>query len=510
MGGIGQFALSQATPDQQAALAAQLQSAPTTTSDSTPQTPTQPQSPPTAPSALPTSSPTAPGSTTDLENRAAQAPQQLGQSLQAQQPQPQQPFLSDDNPVKPLLTQAYQQLQSLTPPPTQGGGLKRMLSNYFQGAGQSMMHSAGLPTDYDKRQQLQQNIVTLTNLASGLEQAKSHQRYMGALADTQEQSNRFNAAMEPGRETEQQQQIAEGGLRIQGLQQGIPTVHTQYTAEAIKALFPSLPADVAAQYVGRGDLNAADEQALNEKGALYQKANGLQELDYGKDGTGKNLGRWWVNAQTKQPVMQISSVSNDSRPTKLAEMAYAAANPKPGSLLGGTDSDGNQVAGTQPELQAANVKNYVKLGQAEADKVNTARQLTSPSGLFALANRDLAQFKPGELEGLAPRWNEFLSGTVGAADPRYVALRTHVNGLLSTALMQAHVGARGSGQMMEHFQDIANAGKMSAPTLQAALNAEREYVAEKAMRPKTGFGPGSSEVLNPTGGFAAWKAKQVQ
>jgi hypothetical protein len=106
--------------------------------------------------------------------------------------------------------------------------------------------------------------------------------------------------------------------------------------------------------------------------------------------------------------------------------------------------------------------------------------MTSPGGLFDLANKDLAKFKPGELEALAPRWNEFLAGTVGTDDPRYVALRTHVNGLLGTALMQAH-GVRGK-TMAEHFQNIADAGKMSQSTLQAALDAEKQYVNEKAMR----------------------------
>jgi len=37
--------------------------------------------------------------------------------------------------------------------------------------------------------------------------------------------------------------------------------------------------------------------------------------------------------------------------------------------------------------------------------------------------------------------------------------------------------------MMEHFQNIANAGKMSLPTVKAAVDAEKQYVNEKAMRP---------------------------
>jgi hypothetical protein len=165
---------------------------------------------------------------------------------------------------------------------------------------------------------------------------------------------------------------------------------------------------------------------------------------------------------------------------------------KPVSMVVGTDKRGMQVAGTPDELRTAGVSQYVKLDGAEAAKVNTARQLTSPGGLFNLIDQDLSRFKPGELPGLGPRWNEFLAGTVGTADPRYVALRTHVNGLLSTALMQAHVGARGGERLMEHFEDIANAGKMSLPTLRAALGAERQYVEEKAMRPLAGGAAGGA------------------
>lgn len=155
-------------------------------------------------------------------------------------------------------------------------------------------------------------------------------------------------------------------------------------------------------------------------------------------------------------------------------------------MVTGTGPDGRQVAGTPAELRAVNATGITELPSGDVSKVSVARQLTGTGGLFDLAEKDLAAFKPGELENLAPRWNEFLAGNpiAGASDPRYIALRTHVNGLLGTAMMQAHVGSRGGENMMEHFADIANAGKMSQETLKAALGAERQYVEEKAMRPQ--------------------------
>lgn len=176
-------------------------------------------------------------------------------------------------------------------------------------------------------------------------------------------------------------------------------------------------------------------------------------------------------------------------------------------MVVGSTPEGVQVAGTPEELRAANIQGVTKLPSSESSKVVIARQLTSPGGLFDLAQKDLAKFSPGELEGLAPRWNEFLAGTYGTADPRYIALRTHVNGLLSTALLQAHVGARGGEHMMEHFQDIANAGKMSRETLKAALDAEKQYVNEKAMRipQKSSGGAAAGGVVRDSTGKIDWK-----
>lgn len=150
------------------------------------------------------------------------------------------------------------------------------------------------------------------------------------------------------------------------------------------------------------------------------------------------------------------------------------------NMVTGSMPDGTQVAGTPEELRKAGAQNLTKLPEGEASKVTIARQLISPTGLFQLAKNDLAAFKPDELQALGPRWNEFLVGKYGA-DPRYTKLRTHVNGLLSTALMQAHVGARGGERIMEHFEDLANAGTFDRKNLEAALDAEAEYVKDKAM-----------------------------
>ena len=187
-----------------------------------------------------------------------------------------------------------------------------------------------------------------------------------------------------------------------------------------------------------------------------------------------------------QPSAQVASGARAQLQAKIPSMAT-------GSL-----SDGRQIAGTPSELKAAGATGITKLEGSDASKVSIARQLTAPGGLFPLVEQDIAQFNPDELTALGGRWNEFLTGKLGTGDPRYAALRTHLT-LLSTALMQAHVGSRGGEHMMDHFADLANAGKMNGDILASAIGAERQYVQEKAMRPPIPSGKRNNKVLDPLG-----------
>src|SRR5581483_899415 len=86
----------------------------------------------------------APGSTSDLEQRAAQGPQQLGQQLQQQQQSSQQPgSYSQNNPFLPII-QDYQSRAQQTAPQEPRSGVKGLLTNFFSGMGNSMMQEAGL------------------------------------------------------------------------------------------------------------------------------------------------------------------------------------------------------------------------------------------------------------------------------------------------------------------------------------------------------------------------------
>jgi hypothetical protein len=158
----------------------------------------------------------------------------------------------------------------------------------------------------------------------------------------------------------------------------------------------------------------------------------------------------------------------------------------------GTTKDGRSVLVPMSQAQQMGVQNPMK---ADADMVNKALAARhwlnlankqgdakgdpADMGIMQLVDKLDAEDKLGPI---ASRWNEFMTGKVGAGDPEVAALRAKM-GLSSTLLMQAHVGSRGSSQMLEHFEDLANQKKLDGPTLKAALGAEVNYVTDKAMDP---------------------------
>ncbi len=77
----------------------------------------------------------------------------------------------------------------------------------------------------------------------------------------------------------------------------------------------------------------------------------------------------------------------------------------------------------------------------------------------------------GPLKG---RWSEFTAGRIGLKDKGYTKLRTDI-GLLQTALMRMHVGARGGSEMMEHFRSLIDQSSQDPDNLRAALEEIKAY-----------------------------------
>ena len=163
--------------------------------------------------------------------------------------------------------------------------------------------------------------------------------------------------------------------------------------------------------------------------------------------------------------------------------AKATAPEKPGNMMFGSMPDGSQVAGTPDELKAAGASGIMKMDSGDAAKTLVARQLVAPNGLFHAVDRDMRELDAqGKLGVAASRWNDITANKVGD-NPEFARLSTDM-GLIHTAIMQAHVGARGSKDMLEHFEGLMNQKIASGPQLRAQMAATFSYMQEKAMLPK--------------------------
>jgi len=111
------------------------------------------------------------------------------------------------------------------------------------------------------------------------------------------------------------------------------------------------------------------------------------------------------------------------------------------------------------------------------------RMETAPKVIFLVNEADemvdkiASDLGPGE-----GRWSKFWAGDVGAEKPEWTRFKTNTK-FLSTLLMNMHVGARGSQKLMEHFQELYDAGKQSPANLKAAFAATRRYAEFVAKNP---------------------------
>jgi len=441
------------------------------------------QLPPPAAPASDISNPSAPatvqGSLQDLQSRGQFDPQQFQQRIQPppdqqQSQQPQQ--TAEEDPFQKILTPLYTKLQQLTPAnPEQARGVKGLFQTFFRGAGEGMMNHVGMLTPDQQRQNLTLRIEQIENSRNSWRNTQSEIQQRQTLISAEQQRQQQQAQMFPGALQHQGLENQQSQFTLDQERQNAPTIQIPLDANTAKI------AGIPDRFVGQ-NLTASDWRMVDAK----IQAQGYQRQDMGFDG---KAGGIWLMDRGGNKVKQLTSVSESNRAMALFKAQNDAANPKVGNILVGTTPDNRQVAGTQAELQAAGVQNITKLGASEAEKVNVARQLTSSNGLFSMVESDLSAFKPEELTTIGAHFNEFLTGGIGTGDTRYAALRTHM-GLLSTALMQAHVGSRGSVAFMEHFKGLADQGKMNGDILKTSIGAERQYVEEKAMRPKSGFGGG--------------------
>jgi hypothetical protein len=457
--------------------------------------------------------------TQNLENQIGPAQQTLGNALHNPQTQPQtgqQPGQAPNfqDPLGPMLNdlvQKHQQLMAQQQPPSQGSPIKNLLRNFFSGAGDSMMTQAGLPSPNLQRLQLENQITSLSNARSLYMDRQSE------LASRQLQQQFMSTPLSPEvanaiGHPELNGKIVPPALWpvISNEDRGLEAakINAQQRQDALdqnKITLPPTKIDAAmASTLGFPELAGKTLSTSQDYAALdkIMQFRGLQKVDKGFDGP---QGGMWVMDRAGNPIRQLTPISESKRALQ------ANAPPKPladaAKPVIGFDTDGNQVLTNGANAQQLGLSEARDVGQAEAEKVTNARSLLPVFNNPNPADRGAIQLaqdldRQGKLGPIASRYQEFMAGQFGQGDPEVEELRTKM-GLLATGLMQVHVGARGSAQMLEHFEDMANAKKMDGPTLLSGLNAENNYVTRKAMIPKnsrfnsgiasTGAGTGNTQ-----------------
>lgn len=252
----------------------------------------------------------------------------------------------------------------------------------------------------------------------------------------------------------------------------------------------------------------------------FQLQNGANPTDFDRmdkllEATEKAKGTLAQQEQTQAIRAQTFELSRDKSDMK--------------PVMGNDPKTGNAVMVPRSQAQQMGIQNPM---DADADTVNKSlaarhwlslAQKPADPGSKDPADQSITQLinnldKEGKLGPLASRWNDFMARKWGAGDPEYAALNTKM-GLSTTLLQQAHVGNRGSAQLLEHFEDLANQKKLDGPTLKAGFNSEINYMRERAMDPNPpnygGTAPGRSAAPNSSqlpqgGGKAIDKATAMQ
>jgi hypothetical protein len=127
----------------------------------------------------------APGSFEDLQQRAAQAPQQLGQALQNQQQQfgQTQDLLEQaqrqlNDPLTQVQRQLVDQYQQLGM--QRHAGVKGLLQNFFSGFGQAMENRVGILTPQQRQNNILAQLVNVSN-AQSIEDCGRHRPQICSL-----------------------------------------------------------------------------------------------------------------------------------------------------------------------------------------------------------------------------------------------------------------------------------------------------------------------------------------
>jgi hypothetical protein len=146
-----------------------------------------------------------------------------------------------------------------------------------------------------------------------------------------------------------------------------------------------------------------------------------------------------------------------------------------GRALGNVATPGDQPRpGERPEDTAARIIRERKTAEKLSVPTSSTRTMAEMAPKVLDFVSTIEQQLPGITGPAASRWREFKTGRLGLPDRAFAKYRTDV-GLLQTALMRMHAGARGSETLVKKFTDMLNSGIQSPENMQGALDAIKDY-----------------------------------
>ena len=160
-----------------------------------------------------------------------------------------------------------------------------------------------------------------------------------------------------------------------------------------------------------------------------------------------------------------------SRVTALGKVPVAGV---PGIFLDKTgdvpryiDTQGNEHSTEEVQRMAVNFKEDMPTEGTKNRQQIAPKVLNFISRIRPLLTED----NVGPITG---RWNDFWQGKIGAPNKQMAQLKTEL-GLLETALMNMHVGARGGIDMMNHFKELIGEAKQSPENMRSAMDSIESY-----------------------------------
>lgn len=186
----------------------------------------------------------------------------------------------------------------------------------------------------------------------------------------------------------------------------------------------------------------------------------------------------------------------------------------------------NLIAGLDKTIRARIERRIADLG-GNVSKLTSSSRTMKEMATEVLPHIDRIQAEAEELNKLgllgpiSSRWREFVSGKIGAGEfaggnaetAKLIGRFRADAGLLQTAVMKAHVGARGSSQLLDHFSDLLGAEKADISTFTGELSGFKDWMKDYSKMgddPAAATGPTDGKEGTVNGVPAVWRANGSQ